>query len=130
MPLFTLADVAFGPIFFVVMAGAFFPFLLALVLETAILRALGWGSLYAAFIDILLANLLTTVVGCFFFWREFYLESIWFWLGAWLLSSILEAGVLYYRREVSVVRAGLSSLAFNTASYILLIWLYWPLIQF
>jgi hypothetical protein len=133
-----IADVAAGPAVFAfgVVAGVVLVFIIALV-EAVVLRLLRWAGFWRSLLDSFVMNLVSTLVGLVLnaFAADFY-QSCGYspdrggrfcdWLVsprsllalAWLLSVLVEGGVLLLLRRHSARQTWLAALAANIASYV------------
>jgi hypothetical protein len=133
-----IADVAAGPIvlIFGLIVGGGLLLLLTLV-EAVVLRLLRWGSFGRSVLDSLLMNMASALVG---FVLSIFAGNLWQTCGydpnrggrwcewlispwvllvlAWLLSELIEGGVLLLRGHHPPRRTWLAALACNIVSYV------------
>ena len=97
-------------------------FVIIVVIETIILRLLGWGDFRRSFVDALIMNLVTTLLGAL---GLFIVPDLVFLLPAALVLSILIEGLILMRRhkEHSLRKIWLTSIVANVVSYILVFFL-------
>ena len=99
-------------------------FVIIVMVETIILRLLGWGTFRRSFVDALLMNLVTTLIGAV---GLFVLPELVALLPAALVLSILIEGLILMRRrkEHSSGKIWLTSIVANIVSYALVFFLPW-----
>ena len=97
-------------------------FVIIVVVETIILRLLGWGTFRRSFVDALMMNLVTTLIGAV---GLFVMPILVVLLPAALVLSILIEGLILMRRrkEHSSRKIWLTSIVANIASYALVFFL-------
>jgi hypothetical protein len=138
--MFVVGDVAAGPAIFLfgVVAGVILVFVIALV-EAAVLRLLSWASFWRSLLDSFVMNLVSALAGLVLnvFAADYYqscgyspdrggrfcewLVSPWALLAlAWLLSVLVEGGVLLLLRRRAARQTWLAALVANIASYALI----------
>ena len=122
-------DVA-GPGLFVALgaglAGAVVGVVLIVVVEALVLRFMGWGPFIQALLSAFLMNLVSFVVGIFYLPLLGTINSILWVIGAFILSVLVEAGVLALQRKARYGKAVVPVLVSNVVTYapiaILLAW--------
>lgn len=118
---FLLADVIDGPVF--VLAGGMAALVLlaaVVIIETPVLILMRWQPFLASLRDAVIVNVASAAVGLVMVQTLFYFDPITMVVISWLLSIIVEGGVLMLLRQESAQRSFLASLAMNTASYVVL----------
>lgn len=116
---------AAGPAILIVFGVIFGGLLSALILlvETLLLWRLRWASLGRSFLGALLANVASGILG--FLWFSIYLvraepPGLIFYAGSFVLSILVEAGVLMLLKRAARQENWRASLIVNTASYALI----------
>lgn len=94
-----------------------------LTVETLILWRLRWASFWRALLGAFLANLASGILG--FLWFSVYLvreepPGLLFYIGAFLLSILVEAGVLMLLKRNAQPENWRAALIINIASYALI----------
>jgi hypothetical protein len=114
-----LADVIGGPVF--VLAGGIAALILlaaVVIIETPVLVLMHWQPFLYSLRDAVIVNLVSMAVGFVMVQVLFPFDLITMVVISWLLSIIVEGGVLMLLRSESAQRSFLASLAMNTASYV------------
>jgi hypothetical protein len=114
-------DVA-GPGLFAILgasaAGALLGSVLIVLVEALVLRFMGWGPFGRALLSSLLMNLASFVVGVFYAALALQVNG-WVWvIGAFILSILVEAGVLALTRKAPFKRAAGPVLVSNIVTYV------------
>src|SRR5262245_14287584 len=138
-----LADVAIAPVITQSPALGLLWLALVILLETLIFRWLQWGTIRRSLVDTFAANFISTVFGIFFFaafmlvafqcttipvnngqnvmhscgWSSFTIPGL---IVLWLLSSLIEGGVLLLLRRHPARQTWRTALIANFVSYLLL----------
>jgi hypothetical protein len=119
-----LADIAVMPLAFVAGVSAIVVFLPVLIAETLVLWLLRWSSLSRSAIDALIMNIASTLVGAGLVYVVYeldtLLQTLLALLIAWVLSTLIEAVVLWFLRRQPFRRTWLVTGVANAASYLLL----------
>jgi|GEM_PF-1010051 hypothetical protein len=135
-----VADIAAGPVF--LLAGVFVGALVLLgigVLEGVVLWRLSWGTFWRSLRDSILANIASGIVGVVISvlggnrweqcgydpraggrWCEVLVTPWVLVVGAWLLSVLIEGGVLMLLSKHPPRQIWIAALLINVASYVLL----------
>jgi hypothetical protein len=101
--------------------------LLAVVVlvESVVLRLIGWGTFWRSLLASLLMNVASTILGLFFISLSFIHPVIWLSL-AFLLSVLVEGGVLLLMDRSKARLGFLAALVANVITYLplggLLVW--------
>lgn len=116
--LITLADVAVGPViaFGGIILGLAILMFIVLV-EAVVMLLTGWGTFGRSFLDALIANAVSTLVGLVL--AAVFAGGKLLWL-ALLLSFALEGGILILLRRHSAGKTWLVALYANVVSYALM----------
>lgn len=113
-------DVA-GPGLFVVLgaglAGAVVGAVLIVLVEALVLRFMGWGPFGRAVLSSFLMNLASFVVGFLYLPLLGRINGLIWVIGAFLLSVLIEAGVLALHRKLPYGRAVVPALVSNAVTY-------------
>lgn len=119
-----IADVAVTPIALIAGVSVLVVFLPVVIVEMIVLWRLGWARLGRAALDALIMNIVSTLVGATLVFAVYGLDSLLSvllaLLTAWLLSTVIEGGVLWLLRRGAVRRILFVSAIANAASYLLL----------
>jgi hypothetical protein len=99
------------------LAGAVVGAVLIVLVEALVLRFMGWGPFGRALVSAFLMNLASFVVGIFYLPLLGRING-WVWvIGAFILSVLVEAGVLALHRKVPYGRAMVPVLVSNAVTY-------------
>lgn len=114
-------DVA-GPGTFVALGagigGVILGSVLVVLVEGLVLRFMGWGPIPRALLSSFLMNLVSGAVGLLYAPLVFQINGIVWVIGAFLLSVIIEGGVLAWHRKSPYRRALVPVLISNSVTYI------------
>lgn len=113
-----LADVAVEPVSGLLNVEWLIVLALVWVVETLVLRALGWGSWGRCALDAFVANLVSSVLGLWLIPAGAW--GLAAWLGAFAVSVLVEGVVLYALRRPAPGRLLRAALGANAVSYAVL----------
>lgn len=99
-------------------AGTLLGGLLIVFIEAVVLRLMGWGPLWRAFLSSCLMNLASFVVGLFYLGLLGRINGIVWVIGAYLLSVLVEGGVLALLRRAPFGRAVVPAVVPNLITYV------------
>ncbi len=99
-------------------AGIVVGSILIVLVEALILRFMGWGPFGRALLSAFLMNLVSGVVGVLYAPLVFQINGIVWVIGAFILSVLIEAGVLAVHRKAPFRRAVLPVLVSNVVTYV------------
>ena len=121
LPYTGLYDVA-GPGLFAALGaglfGAVVGVVLIVVVEALVLRFMGWGPFVQTVLSAFLMNLVSFVVGFFYLPLLGRINGLVWVLGAFILSVLVEAGVLALQRKAPYGKAVVPVLVSNVITYV------------
>ena len=91
---------------------------LIVLVEALILRFMGWGPFGRALLSAFLMNLVSGAVGVLYAPLVFQINGIVWVIGAFILSVLIEAGVLALHRKAPYRRSLLPVLVSNVVTYV------------
>lgn len=100
------------------LAGAALGLVLIVFVEALILRFMGWGPFGRALLSSALMNLASSVVGLLYASLLGRMNGFAWVIGAFILSVIIEAGVLALQRKAAFGRAVWPALVANVVTYL------------
>jgi hypothetical protein len=103
-------------------------YLAVIAVEAVVLWLMRWAGFWRSLLAAFLMNTLTTLVGFFLAGALVFTYDQWLWLLswfiAWVLSVVLEWGVLALMDRTKLRRAFVASLLANTVTYLALMVFY------
>lgn len=99
-------------------AGIVVGAILIVLVEGVILRFMGWGPFGRALLSAFLMNLVSALAGLLYAPLVFQINGIVWVIGAFILSVLIEGGVLAWHRKAPYRRALLPVLVSNVVTYV------------
>jgi hypothetical protein len=99
-------------------AGTLIGGLLIVLVEALVLRFMGWGPFWRAFLSSCVMNLASFIVGVFYLGLLGRINGFVWVIGAYLLSVLVEAGVLALQRRAPFRRAVVPVVVSNLVTYL------------